>query len=337
MKETKLIDDKRQRSEIIHDNFFKYLKKRKISQSKYAFNSKVSESTISKWKNNSSHMNEEHIKQAADILEITVNDLFYSDEEKKKISVLRDSPYEPIMANQQIQINMMQNFFKNPTMIFSNTILLSIIIAIIMLFVTKYSPYWCLLGLYIPLFACKDFKYVFSNEKTYSINYLDDVYYYITNEKNQHFTVITLLHSIQTMLLIICFVKIIPFVSESTSFSDVYFLFSIADFIIVIVSVITLLIFNEKYLKQKIYDNEIRGYLTKLVNMYSNAILIIFASSILAVAFNDMWYIIFMVFFSFGLSILEFVLTSKKYSEYKMVYEAFEREPRELFPNNYKN
>ena len=81
-------------------NFFKYLEKMNITQKKYEIENELPASTLSKWKKGILNPSAEQIKQAADFFKITVNDLVYSDEEKKQIEVLADKSYDPIVAQQ---------------------------------------------------------------------------------------------------------------------------------------------------------------------------------------------------------------------------------------------
>src|SRR5690554_10491 len=89
-----------QRFAIIHRNFFLNLNNRKISFSKYAEDNLVDRTLGSHWKSGKSKMTVDQIYQAAVYFKITVNDLYYSDKEKKKIAVLSNSSYDPIIAQQ---------------------------------------------------------------------------------------------------------------------------------------------------------------------------------------------------------------------------------------------
>ena len=117
-------EEEKDRMEIIHKNFFSYLKERGITQAKYAEDNALNKTILSKWKNNTSKMSPEQIFQAAQYLEITVNDLCYSSEEKKKIEVLKDKKYDPILAQQQINIKLLNREFKKPIRVFGGTLFL---------------------------------------------------------------------------------------------------------------------------------------------------------------------------------------------------------------------
>lgn len=330
-------EDLRTNIQIIHDNFSFYLKKSGMTQKKYSELSGLPESTISKWKHHNSNMNEDHIRQAADIFDITVNDLYYNNIDKKKIKILKDSPYDPIMATQQIEINLMNHSFQRPLIIMCVTIVLSIIIAIIIFFITKYSPFWCLSALCVPFFARIDFKQTFGSKKTFSINYLDDIYYQIKNEKNQYYEASSFMRCIEVLMVLFAMILTLSPTNISSSNSDIVILFGIFSFISFCISGFSMLFYKDKKLKKKIYDNEIDGYISKLVNLYNYSILIVIVSSLLSTDFKNFWYIGLLCFIAFVLSIIEFILISKKYNEYEMVYERFKEEPRKLFPDNYNN
>ena len=97
------------RIEIIHKNFFEQLKRNKISQKKYSVDNNVPESTISKWKKCTSNMNEDHIYQAAKYFNISVNMLYYTEQELKELHVKEVSDYDPIVAQQQAVIELIES------------------------------------------------------------------------------------------------------------------------------------------------------------------------------------------------------------------------------------
>ncbi len=80
------------RSEIVHNNFFRELKKQNISNTTYAKDNNLDKTILSKWKKMTTTMSIEQAYQAADYLHITVNDLFYTLAERKKSKY-----YHPIL------------------------------------------------------------------------------------------------------------------------------------------------------------------------------------------------------------------------------------------------
>ncbi|GEM_PF-5457051 len=99
-------------------NFFDYLIRKRITQKNYAQDNNIDESTLSKWKNGSSSPTLDQVKQAAKYFDITVNDLVYTVQEKKKLEVFKDKSYDPIVAQQSVKIKQYGNFFKKPFKVF---------------------------------------------------------------------------------------------------------------------------------------------------------------------------------------------------------------------------
>ena len=107
----------------------------------------------------------------------------------------------------------------------------------------------------------------------------------------------------------------------------------ICSLIFIIVSFGTYLL-RQKKLKKEIYDDELGGYCATVVNYYSSLTLSVLLVSLISINFKEYWYYLFFIVLFPLISYLEFVLVSKKYSEYKLVYyNQKEDEIRELFPN----
>ena len=80
----KKIPSTKLRSEIIADNIFMYLEKNQLKQKDLAEACIVSPSDVSKWKNYKSKVNIDDLEKIALFLKVTVKDLYYSEEEKKR-------------------------------------------------------------------------------------------------------------------------------------------------------------------------------------------------------------------------------------------------------------
>ncbi|MBU1143216.1 MAG: hypothetical protein KKH92_06145 [Firmicutes bacterium] len=89
-------------------------------------------------------MTVDQIYQAAVYFDITVNDLYYSDKEKKKIAVLSDSSYDPIIAQQTLNIRLMSDSFEKPFAFVLTPVVLFVIITFMTYFLLQSSPYWIL-------------------------------------------------------------------------------------------------------------------------------------------------------------------------------------------------
>lgn len=332
-----MVEENRSRQQIISDNIVYYIKKNNMKQVDFYTSLNINKQDFSKKKNNKgSSFSTDEIYIAAKTLNVTVNDLYYSEEEKKEISVLKEEKYNPIMAQKQIEIKHLNSSFKDPISVLSVVIGLTIILSIVNYFLVKESSFWILTSLFIPVFALYDFKSSFGVEKTYMINYLDDVYYKSKNEKNKHYDACFIMHLLAILLICICLILILFDKFYIDYFPDYLILFIIVGFIIMIISTVTLIFYSEKKMKKKIYQYEIKGYTSKLVNVVAIAVFTVFGIALINLNINKCWYIALMTIFALMLSIVEFVLTSKKYSEYTLVYQKYGEDEVELFPENYE-
>ncbi len=91
-------------SRTVHENFFRELKKRNISSKKYAEDNFIDSSLPSKWKTGKSSMTVEQIYQAAEYLNITVNELYYDEDKKREIAVLSEGEYRPLPADRLFSV-----------------------------------------------------------------------------------------------------------------------------------------------------------------------------------------------------------------------------------------
>lgn len=325
------------RIDIIHNNFFKYLKKKGITQHKYSLDNNIPESTISKWRKGiDSHMNEEHIIQAAKYFNISVNMLFYTEQELKELKFKDDdNMYEPVLAQEHIKVKLLSNSFKNPLNVVYTTSGLALILAfIIFLIVRNYNEYWSLLALIIPIGGAYYFKDEFGIEKTYSINYLDDIYYKIDEQKNQYIKIIDLIHIFINILSILLNIILLFTNSYSNKEIKIKVLIFISIIVFLIISNGTLL-FRQRKFKKEIYPDELSNYRASLVNYYISITLSTLMVSLLCIDFcRNGYYLFFIIIFPI-ISYIEFMLVSKKYSEYKLVYfDQKNNKIIELFHNN---
>lgn len=333
----KIVEDNRSRPQIISDNIVYYIKKNNMKQVDFYMSLGINKQDFSKKKNTKgSSFSTDEIYLAAKILNVTVNDLYYSEEEKKEISVLKEEKYNPIMAQKQIEIKHLNSSFKDPSsvlaIVLSSTLLLSVIDG----FLVKESPFWILLALLIPLLFSYDFKSSFGIEKTYMINYLDDVYYKMKDEKNKYYDICFITHTVSILLICSSLLLLICDDYYIESHVDYSILFIITGFIILIFSCVILFFYSEKKMKKKIYQHEIKGYKAKLNNVVANAVFTVFAIGLTCLNLNKCWYIGLMAIISLILSVIGFILTSKKYSEYTLVYQKYGEDEVELFPEDYE-
>lgn len=323
------------RSEIIHNNFFKELKKRNITNVKYAKDNNLDKTTLSKWKNMITTMSIEQVHQAASYLHITVNDLYYSQTEKKKIHVLSINPeYTPIRAKQTVEIKMYEEHFKYPFNLLQLILFVFILFTAIVFFASKASGFWMFLLLFIPISGYQYYKEEFGSKKTFIIDYLDDIYYKMDKSTNQYFVINLLLHLLSLIsvitAIVLLFQKKVP--TDSSLETMIIFL-TLGIVVYAIVNFFTL--FTQQLdFKTEIYDNEIISHTSSMVNLYMSLFPLAIGTCFLYQYFIDYWYITILLLVTAIFSMIEYLLLTKKYSEYKLVFKEHDKEETLLFPNN---
>ncbi|MEG1222296.1 MAG: hypothetical protein RSD69_01165 [Bacilli bacterium] len=322
------------RSEIIHNNFFNELKKQGITNAQYAKDNNLDKTVLSKWKNMTTIMSTEQVYQAAEYLHITVNNLFYSTAEKKEIMVLNnDSDYIPIKAQQTVEIKMYEESFKHPFDLLGLILFVFVLFTSISFFASKSSGFWMFLLIGIPMGGYTYYKEQFGHKQTYIVDYLDDIYYKIDKPKNQYFIINLILHIVSLLSVITSFVFLLQRVypTEDNLVTMIIFLL-LGMAVYAIVNFFTLFT-HQLYLKEEIYDNEIMPHTSSMVNLYISLLLLAIGICFLYQYFVYYWYVVAFLFLSSGFSLIKYLLLSKKYSEYKLVYKEHDKEIQELFPN----
>ena len=321
------------RSEIIHNNFFKELKKRDITNVRYAKDNSLDKTTLSKWKNMTTTMSIEQVYQAALYLKITVNDLYYSIAEKKRIHVLSINPdYIPIKAKHVVEIKMYEKQFKHPLYLLLLLFFIFVILTVITFFASKLSGFWMFLLFLIPILGYLYYKEEFSLKKTFIVDYLDDIYYKIDDSKNQYYAINLILHLISLFSAIISIVLLF----QKNSFVDrnleTMTIFLLLGMILYMVANFFTLLTQQRYFKTEIYDNEISPHTSSMVNVFMAFLSLAIGICFLYQYFNDYWYVIMPLLATTIFSTGEYLLTTKKYSEYRMVFKEHNNEIKDLFP-----
>ena len=279
------------RIEIIHENFFK-------------------------WKNNTSCMNEEHIIQAAKYFKISVNQLYYTEQELKELKVKNDKTYDPIMAQHHITIKFYDDELKKPFGYILYQLIVSILLLLLME-VTKDAP----AERYLMFFSIPVLGLItsinFGRKETFNINYLDDIFYHIDDVKNKHFITNVILNIVQVILVLalIVYILIVPINNvDYTTLTIVIFL----AFITILFMCIGLFK-NKKKLNKEIYEIFNNYLMIYYLSFHLSLMLTAACVSIVPLDFTNNWYLLFVLILPI-LSYIQYYLTSKKYSEYKIVY-----------------
>lgn len=304
----------RTRQEIIHDNFFYYLKKSGKTMSEYAKDNNLDRTTLSKWKSLSSNMNNEHIFQAAKYFGVVVNDLYYNQKEKKNLEVLTDNNYKTVLAQQSIKINNYKTLFNKP---------LNAIFGIMMLFIGISSFIYLVVNLsYIYLL----FYFVFSiassyvihsygiKEKTYIINYTDDIYYLRKDHTNKYkFMNIGFI----IMNIIITLINVL-FIELDNQFQLLISVYGLVLIFVLFINIFSLI--NYPYKFKLTTKDSFEGYNMSLYRLIS--ILVLFGLTInLSLNFNIASIVsVLLGSIQVILVVIDYYVLSKLYSKYELVY-----------------
>lgn len=317
-------------NQIIAKNFFIYLDKKGISQRQYAKDNFLNAATISNWKNGTGAMSAEHIKQAADYFEITVNDLYYDKDEKKKIEILSDKNYHPSMAQQTVETRLLNESFNKP---FGSMVTVFTVFAVFIAFsflLVKKSVYWSLMiippFISVYLFYENDFGY----KKTFIVNYLDDIYYYNENADKISKKVNILINSLILVLHILGLMSLLYSYKVSSGEEKlivIIFAMLISSFIIFFVSMFSMCF---KY-KKKMYETEFSFHLISVILMTVSIALLGFSITLLNFGFiKHILFFIATVLITI-LSIINYYIICVNYRGYSLVYENEKKEIEKLF------
>lgn len=320
----------RTRIEVIHSNFFNLLKKNKISQKKYSEDNNVPESTISKWKSCASNMNEEHIIQAANYFNVSVNALYYTEQELKELNVSNDSNYDPIMAQQQIVLETIEDKVDN----YKGFLFINLFISLIAMFgvyylVLEYGEALILLLLIIPLFAIYVYKTVLVYKKTFIINYVDNIYYKIEDTNNKYFVWLIISYVIQIILsfnILCCYLYYGPR-SNHDLLVIINFIFNTVYILVLIYSLFTV----KKKMKETIYEHEIESYNCSLISSVFCFLFVFSSIPMFFLFYFSHWPLISLLILPI-LAIVNVSLLAKKHSEYELViFDQKENIVRKLY------
>lgn len=313
------------------NNFFMYLSKKNITQKTYANDNNMVESTLSKWKKGESSLTVDQIKQAASYFGLTVNDLFYDEKEKKNLEVLADKSYDPIIAQQSLKVKLYGQFFSKPHKILVICLFIFVLLGFMTYILKDNSQYFSfLIVLGIPL----SIRLIYINsfdEKTYIINYLDDIYYR-RKESNNKFYFLSLLFRILSVVMFLYYITFLKGYEQATTIERGLLITLIALIMFLIFGAISAITDLPKNFKLEIYDHEISIYNSS--RFYLLVHFAIFTVAVMLTIFNSSNYLPFLISSGVFLIIncLDFVNISLEYSKYVLMYQENIKNPRELFP-----
>ncbi|MDD5292849.1 MAG: helix-turn-helix transcriptional regulator [Candidatus Izemoplasmatales bacterium] len=317
---------------VVINNFFIYLYRKAITQKKYAMDNNMDQSLLSKWKKGDSSPTLDQVKQAAKYFEITVNDLVYTEKEKKHLEVLSDKSYDPILAQQSIKVKLYADFFKKPAKVLIFCLLIFSLLVFMVFVLRNNSPYYSLLILMGIPFASWAIHVHSFEEKTYIINYLDDIFYR-RNESTNKFYFASMIIRVTSIFTIFYYSTLLVNIESTTSIESGLLTTLVVLLMVSIFSSIVSITDLPKKFKLEIYDNEIAGY--KSSKLFLLVQFSIFSISILLSIHNFTEYMLFLIVSTIILfmNAFDFSRVSFEYSKYVLVYQENDKNPRELFPS----
>lgn len=319
------------RIEIIHKNFFEQLKRNKITQKKYSVDNNVPESTISKWKNCTSNMNEDHIYQAAKYFNISVNMLYYTEQELKELHVKEVSDYDPIVAQQQAVIESIESkVCETKTFLILNLCLVVAFMIIISFLIDTFNSSWPIIFIIVfPIISHIVGKKTLIDKNTFIINYLDQLYYKTTIKKNKFFIMILVSYLVQISLVVGILVCSVNFILQNGyhELIQIIIAFGCFSFVVLIGSCLHL----RPNMKEKIYGDETDDYNYSLAVLTFDLTLTACSLPFFIDIMQNPWFVILPAMLSI-LSIINVILLANKYSKYHLVlYDQKIDSERELF------
>lgn len=315
----------------VTNNFFHYLEHKKITQKQYADDNLLNQSLLSKWKKGDSSLTLDQVIQAAKYFSITVNDLVYSDKEKKHLEVLSDKSYDPIIAQQSLKVKIYGNTFKKPLRLVLRCILIFTIITFMMYMLRNNSPFYLLLtvlGLPLLLWMIRENSF---KERNFIINYLDDIFYYRIEPMNGHYIQSIVIRFV-SFLSIFYYSTLITKVNSTVDIEYGLLATLILSLIVLVVSFISSITDLPRKFKQKIEDYEITGYYSSLFYLLVHLWILTIASLLCIYNLKLYYPSLIISAIMFGFNTIDFTVLSKEYSKYELMYQENDKDPRNLFP-----
>lgn len=306
------------RQEIIHHNFEKYLKLRKMTQKSYAEKANVGKSTVSKWiTNTGSNMSAEDIYQASLIFQINISDLYLTDIEKGQSRLIKQDDYKKIVAQKSKIIIMFAPTLRNYNVtLFSVSLIVLILSVIVQGFKLFETPYILLFSL--PIVAFNLINKTNKINETFIINYIDEIYYR-ANEEQSLFYILRKIYALIPILSIILFIYTINKYDHLTN-ENLFVFYVLTILIFFFVSLFAYFGSRNKNVKE-VYDYEIQELSSKvltilvfLVIVSINFILIINYQTSLLITIFKVLVLCFLI--------TDYILAYKWFKTLEAVYES---------------
>lgn len=336
-KKKKSVEDSRSRYEIITDNITKYMDLANLTQGQIAEKLNLTRASVSKkMKSSGSRFSIEELQDLSLIFNVSIEDLFLNEQERA-ISRIKNNNYKPLGAKKIETFRLLKPVFRRPFKIMMVPLLLFLLSIAVIILTIKESPYWCLLLLgCFPVVAFLDYFFMFEKQ-SYSINYLDNIYYMIGKEKFHNYKYVLILHIIESIILVVSCIRaffILGVIKQNDSF-NVFQIYAGAIIMFAAINILSLINLNCKTFKKKIYDNDINTYSYNFANFIINLMNVICTLQLFLTSNN--YGVMFFVggIISFVSSIVEFILISKKFSEYDLYYEEYDTQMKKLYQKDF--
>ncbi len=305
------------RMSVIIQNFFNILEDRDISATKYANDNHLDKSLLSKWKSNNTKMSIEHINQACSYFNISFNDLCYSNLENKKLSISNSGyKYDPIIAQQSINMNLYHNVYNNKNKVF---ILFFISLITLTIFNVLVSYFDINLSLFImPILVYSGYLSIkpYILKKNYIINYLDDISYRIENNTNQYYRKMMIYKVLSILSIVISIVLFGLLIKDNNIIISAY---GFLLFINLFVSLLSL--FNvSKSFKGKLNDSDLNPFSINIIPFIFACFTCILIPNLFFLFNIKCIYLVLITILQLVLSFLYLNLLFTKYKEYNLVY-----------------
>jgi len=314
-------------SSVVVDNFFKYLKQKGITQKEYASIHSLDGSILSKWKKGDSLMSLDQIIQAAKFFDITVNDLVYSDKDKKKLMVLKDQNYQKIVAQQSLTVKHYGRFFQKPLYMVLLILFAYLLFGMIANFTKRYDLFAYGFVLMVPSVFYSLFKSVYT-KKHYIIDYLDDIFYMRTSALNEWYLpglIIKILSSFMGVYYLVEATQLI----ESNPSNHLGFSMIVLSLFLFYLALSALFDLRKKF-KLKIKDTEFMGLFKMQLLFITQVALTSVVLFTLKISLKDYLPLVIISGLHLILLGLDYCKTSLSYQAYRLYYQENDQSPKPI-------
>lgn len=317
--------------EIVVENFFIFLHESGKTMKEYAIDNNIDRTTLSKWRSGVTSMTVDQIKMAAKYFGKTVNDFYYTKEEKKHLEVLTDKNYHPVMAQQSLVIKDYTEMFHSPLRALMEQIYLLVCVMIISAIVAFYVPWGIFLCLIYPLYAYYYFYFgKYAKKRTFIVNYLDDIFYKLEESQNNSYKPSIVLVCVASLILVALSINQYVMAQRYDGNVQVYLYILFGFSIFYIFLQVSLFSEWKINLKAEIYDNEIISYYHSYA-IFCMGVIYLFMLIVAIVLTQSLYfYLVFGIILGI-LSYAIFYVVSKEHRKYSLYYAQANHQAVKMF------